>query len=875
MNQADEDKLFESLKQFVKVQIEAAKKDVKHAFSDLKEQDANDVAETFKNVLISQEMFRTKHDATATNHDEISANRIRIAGAISYARKVGKESGMLIAAELYDFMVPSKSAGKSRERTFVSIHYQIKEMSLTHLHDVTALELKIESAFLEYYSDATGKYVGPYFVFVQSSGMGKTKILHEYKKSKSLSLKSGSSDDPMQDGETQLAQPTVAIMMLCRTKKDEKEAEVFDHFLDLNSSNYKDFSTAKTYVFSMLDEIVKSMTASASVGPTVDAAPPPPRFVLLFDEAHYLLEKEHGLEAMLFRIVRLWLCFKRSYQSAAVFTGTTAKLADFRIKDDLDKELKTDTRDAWSKKDYYARGQETMEPFHTTTTIGCLRKLDKQDSSVLEKQTEYQKAVLYGRPLFAAMQMENDLSDENMKSIVKRMLLSRQDWQDDSTAWLSILATRVQMGQTTLETASDLVAGAYANAIGSSSESLKLCYMPDPVCARLAMCLMDEDWSMSIFDGEPNHVKGQCKKWWASKTKELYSKGLCSPEKGDLGEIMVALYCLMCGDILRKKVDSTYQTFSVDLDAWTGELVSKSGFPDDSDGEEEEQEKKRTKRETGKVEFSGVQVCRNFLRVYDTSWHCLVDESFLEIMYCSGVGYYVFAGCKTIDLVFALKITKADGSIQYAPMVVSVKAHAQFGPGAAKKECVSMEKKIPRQHKGAALCLLVVFGSSYRPTDFGKCGLTSSSCCEQDLLNGEKIAKILRVSDDDHFGLSRAFRDLTSMQEETMEVFASHSFLAAHSSSTGNMDVAAFASNALRARPKKKEPDFALEMVKELATQFGKIGVSESKDNIAIVAESDQVMAGSNILMDIDDEDSNGDTDEDMDDGGTAEDGYE
>lgn len=275
----------------------------------------------------------------------------------------------------------------------------------------------------------------------------------------------------------------------------------------------------------MLDKIVDATIAKVSSTTT-----PPSRVVLLFDESHYLLTKEHGLEAMLFRILRLWLCLKRQYQSAAVFTGTTAKLSNFRITDDLAKQLATDTRNAVSKGDYH-RGYETMEAFHTTTTIGCLRKLDTQDSSVLKPETEYQKAVLYGRPLFAAMQMKNDLSDENMNNIVKRILLSRKDWQNDSTAWLSILATRVQMGQTNLEVASNLVAGAYANVIGSSSESLKLCYMPDPVCARIAMCLMDEEWSMSVFDGETNDLKGQSKNWWASKTKELYSKGRCSPEK--------------------------------------------------------------------------------------------------------------------------------------------------------------------------------------------------------------------------------------------------------------------------------------------------------------------------------------------------------
>lgn len=160
--------------------------------------------------------------------------------------------------------------------------------------------------------------------------------------------------------------------------------------------------------------------------------------------------------------------------------------------------------------------------------------------------------------------------------------------------------------------------------------------------------------------------------------------------------------------------------------------------------------------------------------MYDYSWKWLLDQSFLESMCSSGVGYYVFAGCKTIDLVFALKITAGDGTILYAPMVISVIAHARVGPSAANTECFSMKMKIPKNHDGAALCLLVVLGSSYCPKD-RKYGLMSCSSSEGALLNGEKIARVLWVSDNDNFGLSSAFRDLTSMQEETMEVFASHS----------------------------------------------------------------------------------------------------
>jgi hypothetical protein len=58
--------------------------------------------------------------------------------------------------------------------------------------------------------------------------------------------------------------------------------------------------------------------------------------------------------------------------------------------------------------------------------------------------------------------------------------------------------------------------------------------MPDPVCARLAMCMMDEDWSLGS-------CKGKCKKWWSEAVNSLYSSGLCQLENGGVGEVLTAL----------------------------------------------------------------------------------------------------------------------------------------------------------------------------------------------------------------------------------------------------------------------------------------------------------------------------------------------
>ena len=47
---------------------------------------------------------------------------------------------------------------------------------------------------------------------------------------------------------------------------------------------------------------------------------------------------------------------------------------------------------------------------------------------------------------------------------------------------------------TSVEIASHLVGYAYMDLVGVNDKVPRTCFMPDPVCARLAMCLMDENW---------------------------------------------------------------------------------------------------------------------------------------------------------------------------------------------------------------------------------------------------------------------------------------------------------------------------------------------------------------------------------------------
>ena len=158
---------------------------------------------------------------------------------------------------------------------------------------------------------------------------------------------------------------------------------------------------------------------------------------------------------------------------------------------------------------------------------------------------------------------------------MKRMLLSElpSNWQDNDRAHYSILGTRIQMGvSTSFQFASDLVSHAYANLVFINVQNVddkvqtvaQTTFMPDAVCATLAMGLMVPKWQIQDARKTKTYV-GMNQAFWSQKAMEFFSEGLCIPKKGDIGEIMTALYMLFCGDILRAKKDRFLRTFSVML----------------------------------------------------------------------------------------------------------------------------------------------------------------------------------------------------------------------------------------------------------------------------------------------------------------------
>ena len=101
------------------------------------------------------------------------------------------------------------------------------DIPLSHTLDVVQFSKHIEDAFDGFYhNENDGNYIGPYFVFVQSSGMDKTKIMREYQRACARADKrvvmEGKEDVTIhQNRKTNIH----AKMVLCRPKKgDDKDS---------------------------------------------------------------------------------------------------------------------------------------------------------------------------------------------------------------------------------------------------------------------------------------------------------------------------------------------------------------------------------------------------------------------------------------------------------------------------------------------------------------------------------------------------------------------------------------------------------------------------------------------------------------------------
>jgi hypothetical protein len=627
----------------------------------------------------------------------------------------------------------SKWQGNDIEiQRMVDVDYEISSQPLSHTYDLERLKAAIKDVF-NWYPDEEKKpskkkpskqKVGPYLCFVQSSGMGKTKLMYEYRQD---SFKEESD---------------VASCLILPSNIPTLHPDIFDSRPDFRGAITigKDVPKATEGIYRILDKILtdtlkknletrKANQAEKSgnetlSAETLDTMQNRDKIVLMFDESQTLLKRDLEYDAFLFRCVRVWLREQRGSQKVvAVFAGTNSKITNFLLESDIQFEPGAEaSRGLHGKeKNYFKKGSSQLyPPFYHTATMGSCRR------EPVTGPTEYDRATNYGRPLFAILAKEGTLH-EKISTVLSRMLIvpkERIDWYNELMAAINFLGTRVQMDDTSFAVISNLVAMAYANLSGCSEDctTVKLAYLPDPVCARLAMCMMDEDfthdpsteWKEKI-EGDEKTVKGKEKTWWAGKIREIFSTGMVRPAKGDFGEVVVALYMLFCGDLLRKTISDAaksenkdsleYSHFSVSLDAWL-DLLS-SGGRSSVDTKVPDSESK----DGSSMSVGFIQVCRNSIRSYKHSWASLGDQCFLTHIYESGVGFYVFEGCDLIDMVVPLRINRKDAKDEFIPMVVSIKSEWTFPQAHATAACEAMTKRATDSRLTKVLCLLIVFGS--------------------------------------------------------------------------------------------------------------------------------------------------------------------
>ena len=634
---------------------------------------------------------------------------------------------------------------------------------LTHFHDYKAFEERINDLFKWHDAESERNvFLAPYFPMVQSSGMGKTRLLTEYHQRHRILSSSASNDQA----------PPYCMTLLCVDTgiDEERLGKYFDK--DIGGWSSIQVGTDIEFVRAINDRmnsIIAGITAK--------------RIVLLFDEAQGLMtgEDKTGNGCFTFRAIRWWLRQKREQEVVAVFAGTTVALSNLFPPDRPLGLASRHTEVEYKNFDPKKRNEEAKkslyDPFLTLHTIGIFRhQLPAiSDGSPL---TDFGQAAMYGRPLFAYYQMKGELQESGAKysTIKERLALSRWEPLSDrnNLSYFSILGSRVQMGDLNHFTdLSKVVAGGYACLVGFDqtksqglSSSAQLAFLPDPVCAAIAMRYMNGHFSTEPSD-DPYKI-------WVQKAAEAFTSHLCRPSKGDLGEVFVALYMILCGDILRKQTDESLNTFSIPFDGWFNLL--RSGGKHTPTG-----------KEACSASISFIQVARNDLR--SDSWF---DTEVLRDMYKSGMAYYSYSNCPGVDIVASVAVRDKNLSkkVSYHPLLVSVKnwksvaqSNNQTFEDSTRKYIENTRGPV-KKGKPSAIVIIVLVGLESE----SKLATNSN---EMDPLHkvlpdsfgggkDEDVYHLVRIPNDDKFGISEAVK-LVNNRDENSELYASHFFLASES----------------------------------------------------------------------------------------------
>mmetsp|Transcript_4328 Transcript_4328/g.10137 ORF Transcript_4328/g.10137 Transcript_4328/m.10137 type:complete len:640 (-) Transcript_4328:240-2159(-) len=596
---------------------------------------------------------------------------------------------------------------------------------MLYKRDLTAFDNRVKELF-EWKNKDSKDYMAPYFPLIQSSGTGKTKLMHEYKNM------------------TNNTDAHVHVeLILCQDgagpgTSGASEGSIFSNTLDV--SKFDAGESGQTGLCQWLDMFVPKEEK---------------KVVLLFDESQHLMNKH---DAWHFRCIRWWLRLPNRPEGVnvvSVFAGTTTRLANYYT----EPKQSTSSRDAIME---YLGGDKLYPPFYQITTTGIVSRTDGTKFGRAGEHcedwnrvvTEFDVAAQYGRPLLARLHLKGELMPA-LGSILLRIRGGESELSLRKS--YSLLATRLQMGQVSFDVASELVASGYAHLTHFSPENnavAEIAFLPDPVCAWLAMTQMIGD--CRLF-GTSNGVPANCSNpasFWSEKAIKIYSSALCRPGKGDVGEVAAAFYMLACADALRWKLKQDLTQLSVPLEEWIARLQSKG-----------DTKSVISVREPARAQVNFIQVCRDYLR------HS-VDEiqrsGLLRHWYLAGRASYVYASCVAYDILVPIQYNW-DGALHYCPMLVSVKNRVKYSENQRSAAIDAMKNVLGESKITTGVCVLLLIG------------LEDTSPDEPSTLHfqvGEISTVVIVVPEEDDFGATKLALCSTCGGGEESEVMASHADLA-------------------------------------------------------------------------------------------------
>jgi hypothetical protein len=536
--------------------------------------------------------------------------------------------------------------------------------------------------------------------------------------------------------------------------------------------------------------------------------------VLMIDEAQILLHEDHN--GFAYSCILWWLRMKRGRTKVVgVFAGTNASLGKLYVgKRPHSTGTSRDPQVVFWNDGHANKNDGPIEMYSPFVVLSSVGLYGDADIWKKEASCDLERCCYYGRPLFPVMLNIPDpqtgetalvISQDDTKrrqfvynprlfAILKRMMLNelQGEWAITENSILSILGTRVQLG---ISTSGDFIretaAKGYSYLVDASAPKTggnvdwltsQVAFLPEPLCAGLAMGMMRKEWKLSATpDGCTQHeyYQGLDPTFWSNEAGKSFAKRLFIPEKGDAGEVMVALYMLFCGDELRQELDWSMRTFQVPFSKFMERMSEKSGSNPGGGASTNKAEMGKYARNNKYPEqcfVNFVQICRNYFR--SNSW--LTSEG-LQYLFEAGIASYTYPGCPAVDIVAPIRIlVGGNPNCEYFhPLLVSVKSWSQICSAQAQTALDAMEKLLEcKRPEGGptAFCLLVIVGVSAK-------SLTNITLCHGNFPETDGYDYVV-IPPGDEFDVANSLLKATSASS-VAEIRASHYMVEVEDLATG------------------------------------------------------------------------------------------